>query len=273
MQFAQSSNPVLNRDDVFDQFYGEMAGTRPQTVSLQGVVNKTAILTLIAVATGAVGYAMAPTIGWVGMIVAAVAALLIGIGIGWKLCGSPQLAVGLAPIYAVVEGFFLGAFTGVVELGLARFEVAVAGGLAFQAFLITICVMLAMLGLYTARIIQPTAKLRATLATLTAAVFLIYLVSFVMLMFGVRMPLISVFTAAEGGTQAWIGVGINVFILGIAAFWLIFDFGRIEEKIKAGAPKTLEWFCAFGLIVTLAWIYFEAVRLSARLALLFAARD
>ncbi|TVQ50514.1 MAG: Bax inhibitor-1/YccA family protein [Phycisphaerales bacterium] len=273
MQFSQSSNPVLSRDDVFDQYYGEMAGTRSQTVSLQGVVNKTAILTLLAVATGAIGYVLAPTIGWVGVLVAMVAALLIGVGIGWKLCGSPQLAVGLAPVYAVIEGFFLGAFTGVVEMGLAHYEVAVAGGLAFQAFLITICVMLAMLGLYTTRIIQPTAKLRATLITLTAAVFLIYLVSMVMMLFGVRMPLISIFTAEAGGTQAWIGVGINLFILGIASFWLIFDFGLIEEKIKSGAPKNLEWFCAFALIVTLAWIYFEAVRLSARLALLFAARD
>ena len=87
------------------------------------------------------------------------------------------------------------------------------------------------------------------------------------------MPFLSIGSALEGGTAGYIGLGINVLILGVAALWFIVDFRQVEELVASGAPKQMEWYAAFGLIVTLAWVYLEALKLVFRLALLFGRRD
>jgi uncharacterized YccA/Bax inhibitor family protein len=273
----QSSNPVLNDADTFNQFYGEMAGTaqREDVTTVQGVVNKTAILVLVAVGAGAAGYAISEMIGFGVVTISAIVSLIVTLGIFFKLRGNPAQAVFLAPVYAIVQGFFLGALTGMFEGILKQMNIAAAGGLALQAFIITLSVMLAMLGLYYLRILRPTRMFVAVVSTLTVGVMITYLLSFVAaLVFGVNLPFISVMHGVqEGGTALLIGIGINVLILGIAAMYLIIDFGLVEEKVKSGAPRSMEWYCAFALIVTLAWIYFEALKLAFRLAILFANRD
>jgi len=268
----QSSNPVLANDDAFQQYYGSEATEQANVTTLQGVVNKTGILVLLAVICGAGGYAIAPMLGWIGLVAGAILITLIGFGIYYKIYGNPKIAAFLAPPYAAIQGAFLGMFTQLIERGLEAGGYVVMGGLAFQAFIITISVMLAMLGLYYLRIIQPTQKLFAVLATLTAGIFLTYLISLVVGIFMGPLPVIHVF-GAEAGTAAWIGLGFNLLVLGVAAMWLVFDFGLVEEKVKNGAPKYMEWFCAFALIVTLVWIYYEAVKLAARLAILFGGRE
>ena len=124
----------------------------------------------------------------------------------------------------------------------------------------------------TVRILQPTKKFKATVCVLTLGIFLTYLVSFVMSMFGAEMPFISLGSAMQGGQTALIGLGINVLILGVASLWLVIDFGLVEQHVKAGAPKQMEWFCGFILMVTLVWIYLEAVKLCFRLAILMGNR-
>jgi uncharacterized YccA/Bax inhibitor family protein len=264
----QSSNPALNNGDAFEQFYGALAQERPTTATLQGVVNKTAILLGLAIVAGAGGYAMAPVLGVSGMVIASIATLIIVLGVYYKIAGNPMHAVFLAPVYAVVEGFFLGALTSVLDRVLAGMQIAAAGSLALQAFVITVAVMLAMLGLYYARILKPTRTFAAVVSTLTVGIMLTYLVSFVVSFFGVTMPLISVWSGMNGGAMAWAGLGLNVLILGVAAMWLIMDFKLIEDKVNEGAPRAIEWYCGFALIVTLAWIYFEAVKIAFRLAIL-----
>jgi uncharacterized YccA/Bax inhibitor family protein len=267
----QSSNPVLANDDAFGRFYGAMAGERPTTVTLQGVVNKTAILVGVAVLTGAGGYAVAGVFPS-AVLVSWIVALIVAIGIFFKLRGNPMHAVYLAPVYAAVQGFFLGALTGMLDGWLAALGYA-AGNLALQAFTITIAVTLAMLGLYYARILQPTRKFAAVVSTLTVGIMITYALSMVLWLFGISMPLIDLGAAMGGGTSAWIGLGLNLLILGVASMWLIIDFGLVEEKIQQGAPRQIEWYCAFALIVTLAWIYYEALKLAFRLALMFGNRD
>ena len=93
-----------------------------------------------------------------------------------------------------------------------------------------------------------------------------------MSMFGAQMPFLSLGSAMEGGNTALIGIGLNLLILGVASLWLIIDFGMIEKQVKSAAPKQMEWFCAFILMVTLVWIYLEAVKLCFRLAILFGNR-
>jgi uncharacterized YccA/Bax inhibitor family protein len=268
----QSTNPVLANDDAFHQYYGGEAAEQANVTTLQGVVNKTGILVLIAVICGAGGYAIAPQLGWGVLLISWVISMLVVLGLYYKIYGNPKIAAFLAPPYAAIQGAFLGMFTQVIERGLEAGGYAVMGGLAFQAFIITISVMLAMLGLYYLRIIQPTQKLFAVIATLTAGIFLTYLISFVAGIFMGPLPVIHVF-GAEAGTAAWIGLGFNLLVLGVAALWLIFDFALVEEKVKSGAPKYMEWFCGFALIFTLVWIYWEAVKLAARLAILFANRE
>lgn len=269
----QSSNPALARDDAFQQYYGQMEGTRSESVTLQGVVNKTAILLAIAVAAGAGGYAIAPMFGWSIIAISSLVVAIIGFGICWKLCGNPQHAVILGPIYAVVEGAFLGAATFLFDKLLADMGYAATGGLALQAFVITLAVLVSMLGLYSARIIRPTKSLFAIVATLTGGIMLTYLASFALSFFGYQLPFINVFHGMGGGWSGWIGLGVNVLILGVASLWLVFDFKLIEDKISEGAPRQLEWYCGFALIVTLAWVYWEALKIAFRLAILLGNRE
>jgi uncharacterized YccA/Bax inhibitor family protein len=267
-----SSNPVLARDDSFNEFYGQAAGTvRDNVTTMQGICNKTALLVGIAVVTGAGGYAlhgMMPGLAWGASIVG----LLVSFGIGMFLMGNPAKAKIVGPIYAIAQGVFLGALTGSLDGVLVKMGITVPH-LALQAFVITIGILMAMLGLYKARILQPTKKFVAVVSTMMAGIGIIYLISFVLMLFGTSLPFVSLGSAFEGGTSAWIGVGINVLFLGVAALGLIIDFGLIEEKVSQGAPKDMEWYCSFALIVSLAWIYFEALKLSFRLAIMLSGRD
>lgn len=269
----QSTNPALANDDAFQQYYGQLEGARPETVTLQGVVNKTAIMLAIAVAAGAGGYVLAPMFGGGAMIAICLATLVLTLGIYWKVCGNPMQAIVLGPIYAGVEGFFLGAVTVSLEQVLISMGYVAVGGLALQAFVITLAVLVSMLGLYSARIIRPTKTLFAVIATLTGGIMLTYLASFALSFFGISMPFISVFHGMQGGWAGWIGLGLNVLILGVASMWLIFDFKLIEDKVNEGAPRQLEWYCGFALMVSLAWIYYEAVKIAFRLAILLGNRE
>jgi uncharacterized YccA/Bax inhibitor family protein len=274
----QSSNPVLNNEDAFNQYYGrDMFATRdaaavPAVTTLQGVVNKTTILVGIATATGAVGYSLFmnhPQAYWI----AAIVAFVICLGIGFVLAGKPALSPIVAPVYAVCQGTLLGAFTAVADGMLASRGLSVAGGVGIQAFIITAAAMVSMLLLYTTRIIRPTQTFRAILGVATGGIMIAYLVSFVLSFLWQPLPLISFYSAMNShGPMGLLGLGINIFILGIASLWLIMDFQLVEEKISSGAPKYMEWYCGFALLVTLAWIYYEAVKLIVRLAVLFGNR-
>lgn len=271
----QSSNPALTNEDTFREFYGDRAGLagRSDVVTVQGVVNKTGFLALLAVAGGGAGYSLVykvPGLLWI----TALASLGLCIGFFFIARGNPAKAKIFAPIYAIIEGVFLGAFTSVVDTMLTRMGYAVAGGVALQAFIITASIMVAMLGLYTARILRPTKLFVSVVSVATAGIMLTYLVGMILSFgFGMQLPFISLQSALTGGTAGYIGLGINVLILGVAALGLIIDFGLVEQRVTQGGPKSEEWFLSFCLIVSLAWVYFEAVKLVARLAILFGSRD
>jgi len=278
MNLVTSSNPALNHVEAVNPFAYRDAGAspvaRPTTTTIQGVVNKTAVLVAIAVASGAGGYVLLgkfPSAIWI----ASIASFLLVLGFGFFLCRKPQLAMVIGPIYAVIEGVFLGGFTALADNILAAQGLEAAlGGVGLQAFIITIACVVSMLGLYAARIIQPTARFKAVLFTLTGAIMIAYLVSFVMSLFGASLPLISFASAVSAtGTMGFLGLGINVFILIVASLMLIVDFGEVEAAARAGAPKYMEWYFGFALLITLAWIYFEAVKLTVRLAVLFGGRE
>lgn len=268
--YLQSSNPALTNEDTFRHFYD---AERADVVTVQGVVNKTGFLALLAVAAGAAGYSLVvrvPSLLWISWL----ASFGLCIGFFFIMRGNPAKARIIAPIYAIVEGVFLGAFTSMIDTMLNRMGYAVAGGVALQAFIITASIMVAMLGLYSARILRPTKLFVSVVSVATAGIFLTYLAGTLLwFIFGVDMPFISLSSALTGGTAGYIGLGINVLILGVASLGLIIDFGMVEQRVKQGGPKAEEWYLSFALIVSLAWVYFEAVKLVARLAILFGNRD
>jgi uncharacterized YccA/Bax inhibitor family protein len=269
----QTSNPAIRNDEAFRQLESVFAGGREtEAATVQGVVNKTAVLALLAVGAGAASAALlasVPSLLWISNITAFVVCL----GVYFVIARRPDLARIVAPIYAIVQGAFLGALTGALDKALIAMNAAAAGGVGLQAFIITASILVAMLGLYSAGIVRPTRLLASILSVATAGIMITYLASFALGFFGVSVPFVSLSSAAAGGNAALIGLGINVLILGIASFWLIIDFGMIQERVASGAPKAEEWYCAHALMVSLAWIYFEAVKLAFRVALLLNRRD
>ncbi len=274
MTTFQTSNPALAVDGSNPfAFRDGMALDQRDTATMGGVIQKTALLVGMAMAAGVGGYLLFqafPAALWVGSI----AAFVVTLGIFFVMRGNPLRAVWLAPIYALVQGALLGGVTGIMEQVLiSQLGKTVPGGLAFQALVVTGAAMASMLVLYSAGILRPTRRFNAILGAAVLGIMFTYLASFVLSFFGMNMPFISLGSTLETGRAGWIGIGLNLVILVIASLTLVTDFGMIEEQVKAGAPRRMEWYCGFALLVTLAWIYFEAVKLIVRLAAMFGRRD
>ncbi len=264
----QSTNPALKHDEVWNT---GLSAADDNTASIQGVVNKTSMLAMLAAIGGMFGIwlvtnqpALAMPLGILGFIASLVAYFVI--------IFKPMRAKYFAWVYALVQGAFLGAITYWLDNLLISMGYAAAGGLALQAFAITISVLISMLALYYFKILKPTKMFTTVICVLTLGIFVTYLVSLIMGFFGAQMPFISPLSALEGGQTAMIGLGLNLFILAVASLWLIIDFGMVEKHVKAGEPKQMEWFCGFILIVSLIWIYLEAVKLCFRLAIILGNR-
>jgi uncharacterized YccA/Bax inhibitor family protein len=178
---------------------------------------------------------------WVGLIGGLVLALVITF--------KKELAPYLSPAYALLEGLVLGAISVMLN--------AYYPGIALQAIMLTFAVATIMLALYYFKIIQATQKFKSVIIIATAAIGIFYLVSFILSFFGITSP-------AYAATP--LGIGISVFIVIIAALNLILDFDFIEQGAEYQAPKFMEWYGAFGLMVTLIWLYIEILRLLAKIA-------
>jgi uncharacterized YccA/Bax inhibitor family protein len=152
-----------------------------------------------------------------------------------------------APLYAIAEGVLVGAISKIYS---AAWE-----GIVVQAVLATLSVFVVMLFMYANRIIKVTNRLRSTIMLATGGVFLFYLVSIGLSFFGVDMPFVW-----DGGPFS---ILISVVIVGIAAFNLLLDFDMIERGVNQGAAGWMSWFAAFGLMVTVVWLYLEILRLLA----------
>jgi uncharacterized YccA/Bax inhibitor family protein len=210
--------------------------------------------------------------------VSAIVSFVVTLGVGFAITRNPKVAAIGGWIYAAVQGVFLGALTALLDGILADAigqEAAAKMGrsLALPAFVITAASLGTMLGLYKAGILRPTERFQSVMKVAIGAVMITYLAGFVFALFGRPIPFISIQSAVNGGTEGLIGLGLGLVIFIIASLSLIMDFGRAEEIAASGAPKSMEWVAAFGLIVSIAWIYYEAVKLAFRLALIFGNRE
>lgn len=246
----RSSNPAMT-GKIFEKVASQSAGSSVMTIN--GTITKVGLMLLLVI--GAAAYTwnmvMGADPGRAGTF--AIAGAIGGFIVALITIFRPQSSGITAPIYAILEGLFLGAISAIVN---ARYP-----GIAFQAVLLTIGTLFTMLFLYRSGRIRATPRFRRGVMMATGAVFFAYLISWIMSLFG--MPMGFMHSAGP------LGILINLVIIVIAALNLILDFDFIEKGAQMRAPKFMEWYGAFGLMVTLIWLYIEFLRLLAR----FSGRD
>jgi uncharacterized YccA/Bax inhibitor family protein len=233
----------------YEQVYGAprsmvatVQGTMSKTFLLLGIMSGTALWAWHALADSQLQLGVVPVAGIAGFVLAMVTIF------------KPTLAPWTSPIYAAMEGVFLGAVSQLVEMQAPQLY----RGIALQAVMLTAGTLLVMLFLYGSRIIRVTERLKAGIIMATGALCLFYFVSFLLMMFGASVPFIFSATRA--------GIGFSLFVVGLAAFNLLLDFDFIEDAARRQAPKHMEWYGAFGLILTLVWLYLELLRLLQKVA-------
>ncbi len=251
----RSGNPVLKDSTFLDLSSGSVYPGSANAMTLNGTVNKTGILLLLTVLTSAFAWSQTMVETPEGMQVApgamvymlggAIGGLVLALITAFKKEWSPVTA----PLYALVEGFFLGAISAMYN---HMYE-----GIVMQAVMLTFGTLFALLFAYRSGLIKATENFKLGVVAATGGIFLIYLASFVLGLFGVNVPYIH-----ESGI---IGIGFSLFVVVVAALNLVLDFDFIESGVEAGAPKYMEWYGAFGLMVTLVWLYIEFLRLLAKL--------
>src|SRR5580692_6669832 len=241
----RTSNPALN-----DQaFRGERAAFG-DAMTIQGTVNKTGILLICAVLTAAWTWNIflhthSPEAVGPLALVGVIGGLIFAFATIFKKTWAPITA----PIYALLEGLVLGSVSAILEL---RFP-----GIAIEAVSLTFGTLVVLLLAYRSGLIRVTDKFRLGVVAATGGIALFYIVEIVLGFFGIH------FTAVNGSGA--IGIGFSVFVVIIAALNLVLDFDFIESAARAGVPKYMEWYGAFGLMVTLIWLYFEILRLLSKL--------
>ncbi len=246
----RSGNPVLKESTFLDLGSGTVVSRDSDAMTLNGTVSKTGILLLLCVITATfawmqvstpAGLANAGVYVWGGAIGGLVLAMVTIFKKEW--------APVSAPLYALVEGFFLGAISAMFE---QRFP-----GIVFQAVLLTFGTLFALLFAYRSGLIKATENFKMGVVAATGGIFLVYLATMVLGFFGINIPMIH--------DNGLVGIGFSLFVIVIAALNLVLDFDFIETGVERGAPKYMEWYGAFGLMVTLVWLYIEFLRLLSKL--------
>ena len=246
MALFKSGNPAL-REDTFTSA-GAVAD-ESNAMTLQGTVNKTAIL-LVAVLVPAIyvwdlfyetkEFQSIAAYFYVGLIGGLVTALIVAFNKPW----APYLSV----VYALFEGMALGGLSAVMEFSYP--------GIVIEALMLTFGIFFCLLLIYKLEIIKATENFKLIVASATGGIALYYLLSFGFSFFGITLPLVN--DSSVGG------IIFSLFVVAIAAMNLVVDFDFIERGVEQKAPKYMEWYAAFGLMVTLIWLYIEILRLLAK---------
>jgi uncharacterized YccA/Bax inhibitor family protein len=250
MALFKTSNPALG-EKTFQQLsesqYGSgYSGDVAARMTLNGTINKTGILLVCTTATA--GWT------WLQFMQSRAAADILPYMLGGLIGGFVFAMITIfkkewspvtAPIYALLEGLALGGISAMFEL---RYP-----GIAMQAVGLTFGTLFVMLFLYRTHIIKVTAKLRMGIIAATGGIAVFYLLQWVLSFFGMQ------FTSVRGAGP--IGIGFSLLVAAIAALNLVLDFDFIERGVQFGAPKYMEWYGAFGIMVTLVWLYLEMLRL------------
>jgi uncharacterized YccA/Bax inhibitor family protein len=243
------ANPLLN-DKAFQRAAQYSHADTGELMSVEGAINKTAFMLLLVVASATwVWTRFSQTLDMAAVMPYLWGGLIVGLGAALVTIFVPTAARISAPVYALAKGLALGAISAFYEQQLH--------GIVFQAIGLTLGVLAVMLVLYRTGIIKVTDRFRMIVVAATGGIALFYLVTILLSFFHVQVPLLY-----GGGTAA---IVFSLFVVGIAAFNLALDFDFIARGTEHGAPKYMEWYAAFGVMVTLIWLYLEILRLLANL--------
>jgi uncharacterized YccA/Bax inhibitor family protein len=251
MAFFKSGNPTLSEKRFRDTVLDEVV-THENAMTVKGTLQKFGFIFLMTMGTAFYSWKEYASGGNVTPLIigGAVGGLIIAIVLMFKKEWSPYLA----PLYGLCQGLFVGAISASYNYALAN----VAPNIIINAVGLTFGTAIAMYLLYSFRIIQATQKFKAVIVTATAGIAIFYVITFILSFFGIRIPFLH-----EGSV---LGIGFSVFVVAIAALNLILDFDMIENGAALGAPKYMEWYGAFGLLVTIVWLYLEILRLLSKIS-------
>ena len=239
----RTSNPALNTN-TFKSLSSYNSFNLDQKMTIKGTVDKTAIcLILLSIPayyvfnSGSVGFAIPA--GFFGFLLFMVTIF------------NRKWSQYTVPAYSVAQGFFLG--------GVSYYFNQSYEGIVLQSISLTISILFSLLFAYRAKIIKPTENFKLGLFAALVGIFLLYGANFVMSFFGSGIPLLDINNSSN------FSIGVSIFIVVIASLNLVIDFDFIEEGSEIGAPKYMEWYGAFGLLVTLIWLYLEILRMLAKM--------
>lgn len=246
MALFKSSNPVLTEKKFRDTILDEVV-SHENAMTIRGTMQKFGFLFLMVMGTAFYSWKEFTEGGNVMPLIltGAIGGLVVAIVISFKKEWSPYLA----PAYALLEGLFVGGISAYFNFAFAD----QAPNIIMNAVGLTFGTCIAMYLLYTFKIIKATAKFRAIVVTATAGIAIFYLINFVLGMFGITIPFLHESSA--------LGIGFSLFVVVLAALNLILNFDMIETGAEMGAPKYMEWYSAFGLLVVIVWLYLEILRL------------
>jgi len=237
----RSGNPALS-SKTFDNVKSRHVD---DVMTLEGTVNKTALSLLILLVSAFYTFDKGNvSFIWIGFIAGFILALITIFKKSW--------APYTVPLYAIFEGLALGGISAIYE--------GIYGGIVQQAVFLTFGIFLALLFAYKSQIIKPTENFKLGLFAATGGIFFFYLISLILGFFGVD---VSILNPTNGGM---VSIGFSIFVVIIASLNLVLDFDFIEHGAENNSPKYMEWYGAFGLLVTLIWLYLEILKLLAKLS-------
>jgi uncharacterized YccA/Bax inhibitor family protein len=237
----RTGNPAL-KESTFRGLPRVAAG---EAMTLQGTVNKTGIALLILIAAAAFVWNSPLSVAYPLVLVGLVGGLVMALITVFKNTAAPFTT----PLYALFEGLLLGGVSKMYEM---KYE-----GIVINAVGLTIGTLAVLLAVYSTGLIRPSENFKLGIVAATGAIGVVYLVSMVLGFFGKSVPYIH--------GSGPIGIAFSLFVVGLAAMNLVLDFDFIERGAAGNAPKYMEWVGAFGLIVTLVWLYLEILRLLSKL--------
>ena len=239
----RTSNPALN-SNTFKNINKKDSLFLNEGMTIKGTVDKTALALCLLLISAYYSFSQA---NFTLMALAGIIGLFLFLTLIFKKSWAPFIV----PLYSISQGFVVG---GVSYLYNSQYE-----GIVLQSVLLTILVLFSMLFAYRSKIIKPTENFKLAVFSAIMAILLLYVIGFFMGLFGTGLSIL------DPRNSSLASIGFSVLVVAIGAFSLVIDFDFIEEGAEKGAPKYMEWYGAFGLLVTLIWLYVEILRLIAKL--------
>jgi uncharacterized YccA/Bax inhibitor family protein len=248
---APSGAPTQWNPPVSDGPTSAWSGTRTETMTANGAMSATLMLTVLLIAAATFGWSQVAEPGFNESVAFpgwAMGGIIVGFITALVVAFKPMMARFLAPVYALAQGVAVGAISKVYNIAYE--------GIVLQAVGATIGVFVVMLVLYRTGVLRVTNTFRRVVVGATIGIGVFYLASWIVSFFGADI--------FPSGSSTF-SILFSFFVAGLAAFNLALDFDFIDRAEREGAPKQMEWFAAFGLLVTLVWLYLEILRLLAKL--------